>query len=89
MVLTVSARLGHRDVLIGEGGMGQVWQASDTVASSRAEPAWHARATTIASLTMAPRWQNVSVLQAINGKRLRRGNPTPAVGSRLWVSAQP
>ncbi len=32
MALTVGARLGHYDVtaLIGEGGMGQVYQATDT-----------------------------------------------------------
>lgn len=32
MALTVGSRLGHYDVtaLIGEGGMGEVWEASDT-----------------------------------------------------------
>ncbi len=38
MALTVGSRLGHYDVtaLIGEGGMGQVYQATDTKLESAA-----------------------------------------------------
>ena len=47
MALTVGSRLGHYDVtaLIGEGGMGQVYQAADTKVSRltviRAFGLWH------------------------------------------------
>ena len=42
MALTAGTRLGAYEVsaLIGEGGMGEVWQATDTWLAPTLEPAW-------------------------------------------------
>ena len=78
MALTVGTRLGHYDVtaLLGEGGMGQVWQATDTQLGRQvalkilpdafaADPDWLARFTREAQILASLNHPNIAQIHGI------------------------